>query len=72
VGQAGDAVTDIIRHLRSGGKPTDAAVQDRLKTIKQGIEPLSKLTEENAVSFGVSVSGDGPEVRVEASMILRF
>jgi hypothetical protein len=72
VGQAGDAVTGIIRHLRSGGKTTDSAVQDHLKTIKKGIEPLSKLTEENALSFGVSVSGEGPEVRVEASLILRF
>lgn len=72
VGQAGDAVSGIIRHLRSGGKPGDDVVQDHLKTIKKGIEPLSKLTAENAVSFGVSVSGDGPEVRVEASLIWRF
>jgi len=72
VGQAGDAVSGIIRHLRAGGKPGDDVVQDHLKTIKKGMEPLSKLTEENAVSFGVSVSGDGPEVRVEASLIWRF
>jgi hypothetical protein len=72
VGQAGDAVSGIIRHLRSGGKPGDDVVQDHLKTIKKGIEPLSKLTAENAVSFGISVSGDGPEVRVEASLIWRF
>ena len=72
VGEAGEAVSGVIRHLRSGGKTTDSVVQDHLKTIKKGIEPLSKLTEENAVSFGVSVSGDGPEVRVEASLILRF
>jgi hypothetical protein len=72
VGQAGDAVSGIIRHLRAGGKPGDDVVQDHLKTIKKGVEPLSKLTAENAVSFGVSVSGDGPEVRVEASLIWRF
>jgi hypothetical protein len=72
VGQAGEAVSGIIRHLRSGGKPGDDVVQDHLKTIKKGIEPLSKLTVENAVSFGISVSGDGPDVRVEASLIWRF
>jgi len=72
VGQAGDAVSGIIRHLRSGGKPSDNVVQDHLKTIKKGLEPLSKLTAENAVSFGVSVSGDGPDVKVEASLIWRF
>jgi hypothetical protein len=43
----------------------DDDVQDHLKTIKKGVEPLCKLTPENAVSFGISVSGDGPEVRVE-------
>jgi len=72
VGQAGEAVTGIIRHLRAGGKANDTVVQDHLKTIKKGVEPLSKLTAENAVSFGVSVSGDGPDVRVEASLIWRF
>lgn len=72
VHDAGDAVSGIIRHLRSGGKATDAVVQDGLKTIKKGIEPLSKLTVENALSFGISVSGDGPDVRVEAGLIWRF
>ena len=72
VHEAGDAVSGIIRHLRSGGKPDDAVVQAHLKTIKQGIEPLSKLATENALSFGISVSGDGPEVRVEAGIIWRF
>ena len=42
------------------------------KTIKKGIEPLSKLSAENAVSYGISVSGDGPDVKVEASLIWRF
>jgi hypothetical protein len=72
VRDGGEAVSGIIRHLRAGGKASDAVVQDHLKTIKKGIEPLSKLTEENAVSFGVSMSGDGPEVRVEASLLWRF
>jgi hypothetical protein len=72
VSQAGDAVSGIIRHLRAGGKAGDDVVQDHLKTIKKGIEPLSKLTEENSVSFGISVSGEGPEVRVEAGLIWRF
>jgi hypothetical protein len=72
VRDGGQAVSGIIRHLRGGGKPTDTVVQDHLKTIKKGIEPLSKLTEENAVSFGISVSGDGPNVRVEGSVIIRF
>jgi hypothetical protein len=68
----GEAVSGIIRHLRAGGKPGDSVVQEHLKTIKDGIEPLSKLTEENATSFGVSVTGDGPDVRVEASLTWRF
>jgi hypothetical protein len=72
VRDGGEAVSGIIRHLRAGGKPGDSVVQDHLKTIKKGIEPLSKLTEENAVSFGVSVSGEGADVRVEASVIWRF
>lgn len=72
VGEAGDAVSGIIRHLRAGGKPGDGVVQDHLKTIKKGIEPLSKLSAENAVSYGISVSGDGPDVKVEASLIWRF
>jgi hypothetical protein len=72
VHDAGGAVTGIIQHLRGGGRPEDAVVRDHLKTIKKGIEPLGKLTEENAVSFGVSVSGEGPEVRVEAGLIWRF
>jgi hypothetical protein len=72
VHEAGDAVSGIIRHLRTGGKPGDAVVQDHLKTIKKGIEPLSKMATENAVSFGISVSGDGPDVRVEAGMTWRF
>jgi hypothetical protein len=72
VGEAGDAVSAIIRHLRAGGKPGDDVVEGHLKTIKKGLEPVSKLTTENAVSFGVSVSGEGPDVRVEASLIWRF
>src|SRR3954468_6291645 len=72
VHEAGDAVSGIIRHLRTGGKPGDAIVQDHLKTIKKGIEPLSKMATENAVTFGISVSGDGPDVRVEGSLIWRF
>jgi hypothetical protein len=72
VRDGGQAVSGIIHHLRGGGKPTDTVVQDHLKTIKKGIEPLSKLTEENAVSFGISVTGDGPDVRVEGSVIIRF
>jgi hypothetical protein len=72
VHEAGDAVSGIIRHLRAGGRPDDAVVQDHLKTIKKGIEPLSKLATEDAVSFGISVSGDGPDVRVEGSIIWRF
>lgn len=72
VGQAGEAVSGIIRHLRSGGKASDSVVQDHFKTIKKGIEPLGKLSAENAVSFGISVSGDGPDVRVEAGLIWRF
>jgi len=72
VGQAGDAVSGIIRHLRAGGKPGDSVVQDHLKTIKKGIEPLSKLSAENAVSYGISVSGDGSDLKVEASLIWRF
>jgi hypothetical protein len=72
VHEAGDAVSGIIRHLRNGGRPDDAVVQAHFKTIKQGIEPLSKLAVENAVSFGISVSGDGPDVRVEAGLIWRF
>jgi hypothetical protein len=72
VHEAGAAVPGIIRHLRAGGRPGDAVVQDHLKTIKKGIEPLGKHAEENAVSFGISVSGDGPAVRVEASLIWRF
>jgi hypothetical protein len=65
-------VSGIIRHLRAGGKAGDAVVQAHLKTIKQGIEPLSKMAAENALSFGISVSGDGPEVRVEGSITWRF
>jgi hypothetical protein len=72
VHEAGDAVSGIIRHLRTGGTPGDAVVQEQLKTIKKGIEPLSKMATENAVSFGISVSGDGPDVRVEAGMTWRF
>ena len=72
VHEAGDAVSGIIRHLRAGGKAGDAVVQAHLKTIKQGIEPLSKMAAENALSFGISVSGDGPEVRVEGSITWRF
>ena len=53
-------------------QPGDSVVQDHLKTIKKGIEPLSKLSAENAVSYGISVSGDGPDVKVEASLIWRF
>jgi hypothetical protein len=72
VHEAGDAVSGIIRHLRAGGKPTDATVQDHLKMIKKGMEPLGKIAEDNAVSFGISVTGDGPDVRAEASLTWHF
>jgi len=72
VGQAGDAVSGIIRHLRAGGNRATASSRTTSKTIKKGIEPLSKLSAEDAVSYGISVSGDGPDVKVEASLIWRF
>ena len=72
VGKAGGAVSEIIHHLRAGGQAGDDVVLANLKTIKKGIEPLAKLTEENAVSFGISVTGEGADVKVEASLIWRF
>ena len=42
------------------------------KTIKDGLEPVGKMAEQNAVTWGISVTGDGPDVRVEGSFTWRF
>jgi hypothetical protein len=72
VRDAGDAVSGIINHLRSGGRADDPVIERYKKTIKDGLEPVGKMAVENAVTWGISVTGDGPDVRVEGSFTWRF
>jgi hypothetical protein len=72
VRDAGDAVSGIINHLRAGGRADDPVIERYKKTIKDGLEPVGKMAEQNAVTWGISVTGDGPDVRVEGSFTWRF
>jgi hypothetical protein len=72
VQEAGDSVSGIIRHLRQGGRRDDPIVSEHLDRIKKGMQPLGKMAQDNAVSFGISVTGEGPDVRVEAGLTWRF
>ena len=72
VRDAGDAVSGIISHLRAGGRADDPVISRYKKTIKDGLEPVGKMAEQNAVTWGISVTGDGPDVRVEGSFTWRF
>jgi hypothetical protein len=72
VRSAADAVGEVAGHLRRGGKPTDSFVTDRLKTIREGFAPLQTIAAATGPTAGVTLSGEGGEIRVEASITIPF
>jgi len=66
------SVTDIARSLASGKKLTADEVRETFKTAKEAVEKVSATAKAKGITFGIKAEGQGPDIRVQATLTIVF
>jgi hypothetical protein len=70
--KANSGVAGMTRELKRGRSPSDALVKEELEPVKKGMEAVSAIAKSSSPALGVKVEGEGPEVKVTATLTFSF
>jgi len=66
------SVTSMARSLASGKKVTEAEVRETFKNAKEAVEKVSATAKAKGITFGIKAEGQGPDIRVQATLTIVF
>jgi len=66
------SVTSMARSLASGKKVTEADVRETFKNAKEAVEKVSATAKAKGITFGIKAEGQGPDIRVQATLTIVF
>lgn len=72
VGKGEAGIRSLIEEARKGGDASPGKIKEAFAPVKGAIDALSKLIGAEGVTIGVSVEGDGPDVRLQATIKVSF
>jgi hypothetical protein len=69
---ANSSIAGMTRELKRGTNPTEALAKEKLEPVKKGMEAVSAISKASSPALGVKVEGEGPDVRVTATLTFSF
>jgi hypothetical protein len=70
--KANASMAGLTRELKRGGSPSNLLVKEKLEPVKKGMEAVSAISKASSPALGVKVEGEGPEVKVTATLTFSF
>jgi hypothetical protein len=70
--KANSSMLGLTRELKRGSSPSAKLVKEKLEPVKKGMEAVSAISKASSPALGVKIEGEGPEVKVTATLTFSF
>jgi hypothetical protein len=70
--KANSSMAGLTRELKRGASPSDMLVKEKLEPVKKSMEAVSAISKASSPALGIKVEGEGPEVKVTATLTFSF